>query len=203
MPSGDVQLVAKHLAEKIARHVTEKSTARLERCMVQVADKLGLEIPEEILPSAVFDRSSGEGSAAEEAVDVELAAAPAGDVAPPPAPLEELGGSEPAPEPPQEEGGDGGRGRRKRRVTPRGAAEEAAEQAATALPPGWRVAQNANGREYYYNEEGATSWKPPTAAAAATELPGGWREVEDAKGRRYFYHRETRMSTWQRPAPDA
>lgn len=84
------------------------------------------------------------------------------------------------------------------------------EGGAEALPDGWKEAQNAKGRTYYYSEEGVTQWKRPLHAVraasalleAASELPVGWRKLADAQGRDYYYHRETKTTQWQPPKRD-
>ena len=88
-----------------------------------------------------------------------------------------------------------------------------------------------DGRTYYFNDKGETSWEKPVDPSAATssraeskpkkgaivaavkpvipgvaglgKLPQGWRMLTGEDGRSYYYNKKTGETSWDPPPPDA
>ncbi|GBG28962.1 SH3 domain-containing YSC84-like protein 1 [Hondaea fermentalgiana] len=77
------------------------------------------------------------------------------------------------------------------------------------LPPGWKQAYAEDGRAYYYNDKGETSWErpaaprrpgpppPPPKTQPPASLPAGWQELTAPDGRKYYAKGST--TQWERP----
>lgn len=78
------------------------------------------------------------------------------------------------------------------------------------LPAGWSQAYAPDGRVYFYDDKGNTSWDRPTAAKASAPppppmatpvdpnaLPSGWEEYTSPEGRKYYSNGTT--TQWERP----
>ena len=89
--------------------------------------------------------------------------------------------------------------------------QQAASNAATALPPGWHVAQDAaSGKTYFYHATtGQRSWEKPVKTtetnsnnnnAMNNTLPEGWTTAQDpCTGNTYYYHAPTKIVQWHPP----
>jgi hypothetical protein len=66
------------------------------------------------------------------------------------------------------------------------------------LPEGWTAYQDAEGRIFYANAVGETTWERPQAP-----LPNGWGAYQDAEGRTYYANPLTGETSWTCPASAA
>ena len=109
--------------------------------------------------------------------------------------------------------------RRGRALRSGGRTDDRSGAGAGGLAPGWKETTAPDGRTYYFNDKGETSWEKPVDPAAATssraeskpkkgaivaavkpvipgvadigKLPQGWRMLTGDDGRSYYYNKKT------------
>jgi len=74
--------------------------------------------------------------------------------------------------------------------------EEWGECPLSPLPKGWSRHHDQEGRTFYANAAGDSTWAKPDKP-----LPQGWTSHQDPEGRTYFANAMTGEVTWNRPAP--
>ena len=70
---------------------------------------------------------------------------------------------------------------------------------------GWKEAKDPQGRVYYYNDEGQTTWEKPEELFTAFEkrlLSHGWKSALTEDGKVYYYKPSTGETTWEAPIKD-
>ena len=121
--------------------------------------------------------------------------------------------------------------RRGRALRSGGRTDDRSGAGAGGLAPGWKETTAPDGRTYYFNDKGETSWEKPVDPSAATssraeskpkkgaivaavkpvipgvaglgKLPQGWRMLTGEDGRSYYYNKKTGETSWDPPPPDA
>ncbi|KAL1496783.1 hypothetical protein AB1Y20_014371 [Prymnesium parvum] len=107
--------------------------------------------------------------------------------------------------------------RRGRALRSRGGTNDRSSASAAGLPDGWQEATTADGKPYYFSNQGETSWTRPTGGKTALavkprpvvpnleslgKLPQGWRMVTSEDGKVYYYHKKSGECSWTPPPPD-
>ena len=121
--------------------------------------------------------------------------------------------------------------RRGRALRSGGRTDDRSGAGAGGLAPGWKETTAPDGRTYYFNDKGETSWEKPVDPSAATssraeskpkkgaivaavkpvipgvaglgKLPQGWRMLTGEDGRSYYYNKKTGETSWDPPPPSA
>lgn len=68
----------------------------------------------------------------------------------------------------------------------------------------WKETKDSEGRVYYYNDSGATTWEKPEELLSPFEkklLIHGWKTASTAEGQIYYYKTSTGETRWDPPFP--
>lgn len=63
----------------------------------------------------------------------------------------------------------------------------------------WKEAYDPQGRVYYYNSHGQTTWERPANIDRTETLPSGWKTATANDGAIYYYNEQTGETSWKIP----